>query len=182
MSDDLEILSKALRDLPTAEPRPGFVDRSLAKATEAAASPKSRALLPAIVRWETWVGVACGAAVAATLTWFILRPAVSPPPDHGITLAVNETRNIDVLIDSERALEDATIRIVVSGGVALDGFDGDREIDWHASLERGSNLLSLPVIAQRAGTARLVAIIEHGGKTRSIEVSLNVTDTTGARS
>ena len=72
-----------------------------------------------------------------------------------------------MLIDSERELKGATIRIAASGSIALDGFDDERQIDWQADLERGSNLLSLPVVARAAGKGRLVAVIEHEGRTRA---------------
>ena len=54
----------------------------------------------------------------------------------------------------------------------LDGFDDERQIDWQADLERGSNLLSLPVVARSAGKGRLVAVIEHEGRTRRVAIDL----------
>jgi hypothetical protein len=95
----------------------------------------------------------------------------------GISLALNETRAIDVLIDSERELEDATIRIVATGSVVLDGFEDEREIGWHAHLEKGSNVLSLPVVARSTGQGQLVAVIEHDGRTRRMTINLTVRDT-----
>lgn len=105
-----------------------------------------------------------------------IGPHLAPSaPD--ITLALNEMRDIDVLIDSERALQGATIRIVASGSIALDGFDNEREIDWQTHLARGSNMLSLPVVARSTGAGRLVAVIEHGGRTRRVTINLTVRDT-----
>ena len=174
MDKDSEILRRALRRIPAPEPRTGFVDRALARATGQARPPRSR-LAHLFSRWETWIGAALGGAVAALLTVMLLRP-IEPTSPPGITLALNEMRDIDVLIDSERALEDATIRIVASGSVALDGFDNDREIDWQTHLARGSNMLSLPVVARSKGAGQLVAVIEHGGRTRRVTVNLTVLD------
>jgi hypothetical protein len=117
-----------------------------------------------------------GGALAASLTFFMLRPPATGPEAAAVSIALNETREIDVIIDSERELDDATIRIAVSGGVALDGFENEQHIDWQADLDRGPNLLTLPVIARGKGGARLVAIVEHEGKTRTITVDLNVTE------
>lgn len=162
--------------MPAPEPRPGFVDRALAKAT-GRTPPRSR-LTHLATRWETWIGAALGGAVATALTLFLLRPT---EPTPGITLALNETRDIDVLIDSERALDDATIRILASGSVALDGFENDHEIDWQTHLAQGSNMLSLPVIARSKGPGRLVAVIEHEGRTRRVTVDLTVLDRDSSR-
>lgn len=169
--------------MPAPEPRPGFVDRAFAKATSrpAARQPNERfsPLAHLASRWETWIGAALGGAVAAVLTLILLRPLdeTNQPTPMGISLALNETRAIDVLIDSERELEDATIRIVATGSVALDGFENEREIGWRTHLERGSNVLSLPVVARSTGQGQLVAVIEHDGRTRRMTINLTVRDT-----
>jgi hypothetical protein len=186
--DDFQTLRQALRRMPTPEPRAGFVERALAQAAapsrgQQAASPPGR-LRTFATRWETWAGAALGGAVAAALTFVLLRTAdttaVSPQPQLALTL--HEARNVDVLIDSERALKGATIRIAASGSIALDGFEDERQADWQADLERGSNLLSLPVVARTAGKGRLVAIVEYEGRTQRVAVELTVLDPKVSRS
>ena len=89
--------------------------------------------------------------MAAALTMLVMQPHTPGDASEAITLALHEARAIDVLIQSDRDLPAATIRIAVTGGVALDGFANDHIIDWRADLERGSNLVSLPVVARKAG-------------------------------
>ena len=187
VADDFEPLRPALRRMPVQQPRSGFIDRALANAVSHAAqadagvAKRPGRLRHLATRWETWVGAALGGAVAAVLTLLLVRPMeTSPQPRLALTL--HETRNVDVLIDSERELKGATIRITASGGIVLRGFDDEREIGWQADLERGSNLLSLPVVARAAGKGRLVAIIEHEGRTRRVAVDLNVVDPEVSRS
>jgi hypothetical protein len=178
--DDFQTLRQALRQMPTPEPRAGFVERALARA--AVQDREAQAGLPGrlrhfATRWETWAGAALGGAVAAALTALILlRPADTTVSPQTLALTLHEARNVEVLIDSERELKGATIRIAASGSIALDGFDDERRIDWQADLERGSNLLSLPVVARAAGKGRLVAVIEHDGRTRQVSIELNVVD------
>jgi hypothetical protein len=184
--DDFHFLRVALRRMPTPEPRAGFVERALARA--ATQQRAEQASLPARLRrfasrWETWAGAALGAAAAAAVTFILLRPVdstVSRQPQLALTL--HETRNVDVLIDSERELKGATIRIAASGSIALDGFDDQEHVDWQADLERGSNLLSLPVVARTAGQGRLVAVIEHDGRTQRVAIELTVIDPKVSRS
>ena len=184
--DDFQTLRLALRRMPTPEPRVGFVERALAQA--AAPQRVAQASLPArlrrfMSRWETWAGAALGAAATAAVTFMLLRPVdstVGPQPRLALTL--HETRNVDVLIDSERELKGATIRIAATGSIALDGFDDEQHVDWQADLERGSNLLSLPVVARTAGKGQLIAVIEHDGRTRRVAVELTVTDRKVSRS
>jgi hypothetical protein len=184
--DDFQTLRQALRRMPTPEPRAGFVERALARA--AAQQRTEQASLPArlrrfLSRWETWTGAALGAAAAAAMTFILLRPVdttESARPQLAMTL--HETRSVDVLIDSERELKGATIRIAATGSIALDGFDDEQHIDWQADLERGSNLLSLPVVARSAGKGELVAVIEHQGRTQRVAIALTVIDPKASRS
>lgn len=175
------MLIEALRNMRAPEPRPGFVDRVLANQTRTAGpvsipSPPGR-LGFLITRWDAWFGT-LGAGAAAVLTLLLLKSLnPSVPNERAITLALHETRDIEVVVDTPRDLQDATIRIAVSGGIALNGFENQRQIDWQTTLKRGANLLSLPVVAREAGTGEVVAVIEHAGKTRRMVVSLTVNGT-----
>jgi hypothetical protein len=177
MNDDTEALRRALRRLPAPQPSTAFVDAAFARATghSAKVAPRSTGIGDLLRSWHLWLGVALGSAVAATLTVTLLRPA-APVRGTAAPLAfeINETRNIDVLIDSERALKDASIRIVASGSVTLDGFQDEHMIDWRTDLEKGSNLLTLPIVARTRGPGQIVAVIEHEGRTRTVTIDLQV--------
>ena len=180
--DDFQTLREALRRMPTPELRPGFVERAFARVAQQqapqAVAPPGR-LRSFATRWETWAGAALGGAVAAALMLVLLRPVDTSDSPQPLALTLHEARNVDVLIDSDRELKGATIRVAASGSIVLDGFDDERQIDWQADLERGSNLLSLPVLARAAGKGRLVAVIEHEGRTRQVAIDLSVVDRQG---
>jgi hypothetical protein len=156
--------------MPVPPLRPGFVDAAIANAVTDA-TPRTRRNVFAL--WETWMGAAIGAAAAVLLTVFLIRPGMLTA-DPGITLALDEARTVEVLIDSERALEDATIQIAATGSVELDGLEDKREVRWQTSLDRGRNVLSLPIVARSAGSAELVATIEHEGRVRRVAVKMRV--------
>jgi hypothetical protein len=184
--DDFQTLREALRRMPTPEPRPDFVERALARAAAQQQDPQAVALPGRLrrfaTRWETWAGAALGGAVAAALMLVLVRTVDTTESRQPLALTLHEVRNVDVLIDSDRELKGATIRVAASGSIALDGFDDERQIDWQADLERGANLLSLPVVARAAGKGRLVAVIEHEGRTRQVAIDLSVVDPQGSRS
>lgn len=184
--DDFQTLREALRRMPTPEPRPGFVERAFARAAAQQQAPQAVALPGRLrrfaTRWETWAGAALGGAVAAALMLVLLRTGDTTDSRQPLALTLHEARNVDVLIDSDRELKGATIRVAASGSIVLDGFDDERQIDWQADLERGANLLSLPVVARAAGKGRLVAVIEHEGRTRQVTIDLSVVDPQGSRS
>jgi hypothetical protein len=184
--DDFQTLREALRRMPTPEPRPGFVERAFARASAQQQAPQAvalpRRLRSFATRWETWAGAALGGAVAAALMLVLLSPGGSRDAGPQLALTLHESRNVDVLIDSDRELKGATIRIAAIGSIALEGFDNERQIDWQADLERGTNLLSLPVVARAAGKGWLVAVIEHEGRSRQVAIDLSVVDPEGSRS
>ena len=178
MNRDSDVLIHALRSMPEPELRHGFVDQVLANEAKAARNAETMSrpgrLRHVLTRWEAWVGT-LGAAVATALTLLLLQSLTPDLSDQrGITLALNEVRDIGVLVESTRDLEGATIRIAVTGGAVLAGFGSRREIGWRANLKHGSNLLSLPLVARRAGSGKLVAVIEHQGRTRRMSVNLTV--------
>jgi hypothetical protein len=183
--DDLQKLRVSLGDMPVPEPRPGFEDRVLAKATAAqvpatpAAAVRTQAragMRHAIRQPATWWAAAAGALAATVACVAILWKQPQPDALAGasVVLALNESRDVSLVIDSERALEDATIRLVVTGSVSLAGYEQQQEIEWKTSLTQGPNLLSLPVFGRSAGSGSLVAEIEHDGRTRRMSVVLHV--------
>jgi hypothetical protein len=172
--DDLEKLREGLRAMPVPEPRPGFEDRVLANATTRVGSPRNGARTVLARPHGIWWAAAAG-VLTAVLAWAILmwvKPGAIAEPS--VSLALNESREVSLVIDSERDLEGATIRLFVSGSVALVGYEGQQQIEWPASLTQGANLLSLPVIARTPGDGRVVAEIEHDGRTRRVSVAMHV--------
>lgn len=171
-------LTEALRRLPVPEPTPDFAARVLSRAvaaTEGAGVETGRKAqegthawrLPRGV-WRWWSGALVGAAAAVLV--MVLRP-VEPVP-AGVPLVVDESREIMVLIDSERVLEDAVISIHVTGNLTLTGYEFERDLRWRATLDRGSNVVAVPVTALSAGPGRIVAEIEHEGRVRRVAVDV----------
>src|SRR5689334_19894011 len=137
MDNETQLWRDTLRQMPLPEPRERFADYALSWASRGGA-PQVQATKPSgftrvMTRWETWMGMAIGAAAAAGVAGVLMRaPAGSVAPSSpGITLALNEVRSIDVLVDSERALRGATIRVALSDGLSLEGFEGEHEIRWN---------------------------------------------------
>jgi hypothetical protein len=171
--DDLAKLRASLSDMPVPEPELGFEDRVLAIAT-AAHVGASTDVRSTFRRHSTWWAAALGAlaATVACLAVFWKQPAAAP--GASVMLALNENREVSVVIDSERDLAGATIRLYVTGSVALAGYEQQHEIEWKTSLTQGANLLSLPVVGRTPGEGSLVAEIEHDGRTRRVSVALHV--------
>lgn len=160
--------------MPVPPPRADFIDRALTKATANQPARESPGLRAALRRPSTWwaAGVGALAATLACVALFLAQP--SAPRGPSLALALHESREVPFVIDSERDLDGATIRLYVIGSVALAGYEDQHEIEWKVSLTRGSNLLSLPVLAREPGEGLVVAEIEHEGRIRRLSLALHV--------
>jgi hypothetical protein len=173
VSDHLEKLRAELRAMPVPPPRPGFIDLVLANATARRPAREPAGFRAALRRPATWWAAGAG-ALAATLACVALLWHSSAPREPSLALILNESRTVPLVIDSERDLNDATIRLYVTGSVALAGYEQQHEVEWKISLTRGANLLALPVVAHSTGDGYVVAEIEHEGRIRRLSVTLHV--------
>jgi len=159
--------------MPVIEPTKGFEDRVLTIATTAARAPATRRQM------STWWAAGLGALAATIASVAFLWKQPVPSPVASVELALHESREVSLVIDSERELDGAKIRLYVTGSVALAGFEQQPEIVWETSLLQGANLLSLPVVGRTPGDGSVVAEIEHGGRTRRTSVTLHVASLPG---
>ncbi|NGX16968.1 zf-HC2 domain-containing protein [Wenzhouxiangella sp. XN24] len=192
-------LNQALRDMPVPDPRPGFAGAALASAVarnrltvatsdspvpgpaESASSKttgfRGRSRQVPRRRLDLWLGGVLGAAAAAALMvmlWGVPRDAHMPQDAADLRLTLYEPREIGVAIDADAALPGALLTITLQGGIDLVGFGAQRELQWQADLDAGTNVLPLPIIAHSLEQGRLTALVEHGEMTQQVELRIQV--------
>lgn len=152
-------------------PRAGAFERAIHAATRTPPVAANR-------RQTFWAGMGLGAALAAGIAFAIVmlgpvsRPdALSSAPQ--LSLAVNELRNVDIMVNSPETLADAEVHVVLSGPIGLSGYEGRRELRWRTDLEAGPNQLTLPVVATGDGNGQLLVEILHLGKRRTFIVDIS---------
>lgn len=164
-------IQKLLRDLPVPEPRIGFHDRVLAVATEKTRPKQSR----------SFTGGFISAIAAGLVIWIVVglfngeKITNGSNAIPGISIALNDTRNVKVTFNSQRALKDATISLIIPDNVQLTGYPGQRELKWKTNLSPGSNYLRLPIMAVKAADGQLIVKIEHQNKTKTLRLNLKIT-------
>lgn len=192
-------LRAALRAMPVPAPRPGFTAAALANAVArnrgAMAGTRGAMAGPAMRpsagrrpfaagraraprrRVDLWLGGAFGAAAAAAMMvmlWGLPDNAGEPGAAAELRVTLYEPREIGVAIDAARAMPGALLTVTVQGGIDLVGFGAQRELQWHADLEAGTNMLPLPIIAHSLEQGRLTALVEHGNTTQHVELHIQV--------
>jgi len=114
-----------------------------------------------------WLGAGFGGAIAASLLLaamslgWLSPPAAHPTPANEFVVAIGESRDMNIAIDTDRALRGATISILLAGDVELDGFGTRRELTWNTDLQAGINKLTLPVRAVGSDGGQLVVRMTH---------------------
>ena len=126
-----------------------------------------------------WLGTAVGGALAAGIAVVVatMWPQTTMPPigNPEVRLALNEVRQVSMSLDSPEALADAEIRVVLTGGVGLQGFAGQRELRWTTDLDRGVNQLTLPLVGLEATGGQVTVEVYHGTKQRTFVIDIEPT-------
>lgn len=154
-AESLALLSN--RDV--GQPPAGLFDRIIDDAVTQEDSPRERR--------GFWLGTGFGGAVAASLLMLALAlgwigPTVDEDPGIAqFAVAVSEPRNMEIAIETDRALAGANISILLSGNVAIDGYGDRRELAWTTDLKAGVNRLSLPVMAIDSTGGQVVVRLDH---------------------
>ena len=76
-------------------------------------------------------------------------------------IALHEPREMDIAIETDYALNGATISILLVGSVEISGFAGQRELTWADDLDAGVNRLSLPLVATGKDGGQVVVHLSH---------------------
>lgn len=114
-----------------------------------------------------WLGTGLGGAIAASLVVAAMTVGwVGPQTAETEQLAqfavnVSEPKMMNVAIEADRQLVGATISIILSGDLEIEGFSGERELTWVADLDEGVNRLQLPVVALDAGGGKMIVRLDH---------------------
>lgn len=112
-----------------------------------------------------WAGAGFGAIAASLLAvalffgWTDSHEPTAVAPEFIVSL--EESRQMSLAFETDRALEGATITILLSGSVEIDGYGPQRELSWTENLDAGVNRLSLPVIANGFEGGQMVVRLVH---------------------
>lgn len=152
-------LDHALAALPVAPPSDDFSARVLAAA--AAAHRKDR--LP---RWSPALAAAALVLLAAGL--LLLEPTV-PPDTYGPSIVQpsvtiqRPAQVVRVLIDTADPKERARLTVDLGDRFELEGFTGQRRVEWETRLLPGQNLLELPVRPLSTGSGEIRISLSYDG-------------------
>jgi len=114
-----------------------------------------------------WMGTAFGGAIAASLFaiafFFGWTDGGQNPTESSavFVVALGEPRQMNLAFETDRQLDGATISILLSGDVEIDGYGMQRELTWTENLDAGVNRLTLPVLARSINGGQMIVRMTH---------------------
>lgn len=133
-----------------------FADRVISKAV------RSGAYQP--VRLLSYVasGIAASFLILFVLAFTMLDPQ-SSTPSSPIVLVSDEIRTVKLAIESARTVEGIRMTIDLSENLQISGYENQKSISWGTSLEKGTNVIALPISAIAQGNGEIKARVEFKG-------------------
>ncbi|NMT63335.1 zf-HC2 domain-containing protein [Marinobacter orientalis] len=164
-------------------PSSGFEERVLAAATgkDRQARNGSRGY-----GWST--PVAGGAIAAALVVGIALGFGWKPEPGPGTDLAFSKAegpasdatlvaepvaRNVRLAFSSREALEGVTLTVELPPHVEVSSYPGHQKLSWKVDLDKGENIVNLPLNILFSGDGELVAHLDDGGRTKTFRTRLD---------
>jgi hypothetical protein len=162
----------AIRSWPTENAPEGTFERVMSRTIDASERQSSGQ--------RFWLGAGFGGAIAASLLAVAFALGMLAVPEEPAVaefyVSMEEARSMHVAIEADRPLQDATISIMLSGDVQIDGFGNRRELIWTDNLDAGVNKLTLPLIAIGEDGGQMVVRLNHPDSEQLFVVQLR-TDT-----
>jgi len=159
-------LKAELRGLPAFDFSPSTARAAISRAKMA--QPASR---------RPWFLASLGSALAAglliALVTILMAPAANDPDGLPmVSMHLDEVRQVNLVFDAPRLLGDVQFVVFLPENAELEGFPGQRRVEWQANLGAGANLLPLPVLARGLVHGELVARLTHNGESKEFKVRI----------
>ncbi|MEX1033783.1 MAG: hypothetical protein WDZ30_10530 [Cellvibrionaceae bacterium] len=181
-------LQRLLRTMPLREPEADFDKRILTAALSTQSGTRSSATYSStttIGRSDVgWMAVAAGLVLAVLVGLQLQRAAVDPRgvATGPLQVQVNELEPVQVMLNSDRALQNVTLTVELPSHIALQGYADLQRLQWTSNLTIGGNKLVLPVqyredvISQmndsEIGNTEILIALEHEGRRKQFRVPL----------
>jgi hypothetical protein len=137
-----------LKEVRVPPATPDFQTRVIQQATNASEPPASRQL----------PYIAGSIAVSVIVLFILLSVMINPVPDDSrtpIVLLGDEIRTIKVAIESAHAVDSIKMTIDLSDNLEISGYQNQKNISWNTRLEKGTNIIELPVSAIAQGNGEI---------------------------
>jgi hypothetical protein len=131
------------------------------------------------VRFWWTAGIGCVIATGV-IAWLIVSLPVELPSvvEQGsldtVTISLNVEKTFKLAFESSSEMQAATLFLKLPAGVEVPGFEGLDTVAWTTAIEKGSNILELPIIVRSGDGGTILARLEHEGKQKTFLFAVTV--------
>ncbi|MDQ2076908.1 hypothetical protein [Marinimicrobium sp. ABcell2] len=166
------LLEQELSSLEVPQPSDEFLDRAIKLAAKAPAVETA----PSEHRWRWPSAMAASVLVAAVGFISFWEPAPlhqeNPTVETAAAQPEYHREQVRIVIYSNEAHENAELSIELAENLELEGYTGRQQLAWSAPLNKGANVLNVPVLVRDNGGE--VRVISHfGGKSHEVKVQVS---------
>ena len=171
-----QAMREMLSDMPVPESTPGFAARALRQA--AVAHSVTNATRPKMVFASGFAAV----LMVGVVLWFVTG-IYGPQGEQGsvhqaqlaqVTIQLQETHRVRLSFNAPADMERVRVSLELPEHVELEGYPGRKQIAWYTKLQKGDNVLSLPLSGLKASRGRFIARVGSGETAKEIHINLNV--------
>ncbi len=169
MRENRELL-QGLRTLESPPPSPGFLKLAM---ENAARVERQRLHRKWFIQYAAVAAMVCLVVLGSLKfsPWMVANTGQSAP---GVILSLHESKDVILLVQSARALDNATITINLPPQLMLANNPGLHQISWQADIKEGKNLIPLPLVATVTGSAQITARIEHESRVKTMRMQVEI--------
>lgn len=167
-------LRSMLQDLPVPPSSPDFKKRVFARVREE--YPKETRHHPYAMPFAT--GFASVAIFGLSLWIYSGMQSTTDHKEYAqvVTVAMNQTQSLRLVFEAETAIEQAELTVDLPDNVRLVGYSGQNRLAWQTRLEKGQNVLELPVEVTGEGRGELLTQLSYHNRLKTYQF---VVDTQG---
>jgi hypothetical protein len=167
--ENAESLLTGLKSLVVPEPSANFENRVLAKVRKQ--HKESR-------QYNHSFSFASGfatAVVASLAIWFVstlYEPVRQVEQLPVVSVMLNQAQTVRLMFDSYKDFQQVNLSIDLPENMDLNGYPGRKSLSWKTSLQKGQNVLALPIMAVSHGQGELLARLSYGEKVKLFRLVL----------
>lgn len=162
---DARRVKQMLNDLPVEQPAPGFEQRLFA-------AVKRQYPKPAQHHFKAGFATAVAASLAIWFAASVFVPDTGQPTLDVVSIGLAETRDLKLVFTSVEDIQQASMQIELPDNIELLGYPGQKMLAWKTRLDKGQNVLTLPVQALGKVQGELVATVDYGDKQKTYRLLL----------
>jgi predicted anti-sigma-YlaC factor YlaD len=171
VESESEILNALQARYQVPKPSTGFESRVLAAATGAGSSANRQRS-----RSRVWVGGAVAAALALGVAIGVGLQPGAPAGDARVATdsapAPGTTQTVRLAFNAAEAMTDVTLTLELPAHVEMARYPGHQQLSWNVSLDKGENIVELPLNVMFPGQGELVAHLDNGERRKTFRADL----------